>query len=228
MSITLESARTEVRSLLNESSAVFWTDSQLNSWINQGAQDIARRAENLWEEANIPVTPLQQIYPFAADFLNCHRAEFILANGPQTYNVEYREINAMDEIWGVLHNLPQAWPQYFTIRGNSVNGLFLFLYPAPGASGTLTVYYYRQARPTTLDTAYIDVQAGWEDLVYEYAVAKAKRKDRDPSWQEAFQMYEGKLQQMIDKTRSFTDLGSTITTGTPQWPVYAYGGGDVW
>lgn len=226
MPVTLATARSNVRSLLNEATQVLWLDSELNEWINQGAQDVARRAETLWQEIFINVTPNVQNYPVPPDFLNAHRAEFTLSQqgttSAQTFNLEYRGINQMDEIWGILHSLPAAWPQYFTMRGNSINGFYLMLYPAPGGAGVLTLYYYRQARPAATDTQYIDVQGGWEDIVYDYAVYKAKRKDQDPTWQEALQLYQGNLTQMINMTRRMTDQGEQVTSGIPQWPSYAY------
>lgn len=226
MAVLMSTAITEVRALLDESSANFWTDAQLTSWINQGCQDIARRAEILWQEVPFNVEALVQNYPFPADFLNVHRAEFTLTqNGvssDQTFNLEYRGINQMDEIWGILHSLPAAWPQYFTIRGNSVLGFYLMLYPSPGADGVLTVYYYRQAQNVT-STQNIDTMPGWEDIVYDYAFYKAKRKAQDPQWQQGLQLYEKNLQAMIDKTRNMTDQGEQMTSGIPQWPVYAYG-----
>ena len=227
MTYTLTAAVTEVRALLDEDSPQFWTNAQLESWINQGCQDVARRAETLWQEVTINVTPLVQNYPFPNDFLNVHRAEFQLSNTDQTFNLEYRGINQMDEIWGILHSLPSAWPQYFTIRGNSTLGFYLMLYPSPGSQGSLTVYYYRQAIVVTANQN-IDVQPGWEDVVFDYAVYKAKRKAEDPTWQEAFQLYNGNLAQMIDKTRNMTDQGEQITSGIPQWPVYAYSESDGW
>ena len=227
MTYTLAQAETQVRSLLDEASPQFWSSAEIQSWINQGCQDVARRAETLWQEVIINVTPLVQNYPFPIDFLNVHRAEFQLSNTDQTFNLEYRGINQMDEIWGILHSLPSAWPQYFTIRGNSVLGFYLMLYPSPGSQGSLTVYYYRQAIVVT-SAQNIDVQPGWEDIVFDYAVYKAKRKAEDPTWQEAFQLYNGNLAQMIDKTRNMTDQGEQITSGIPQWPVYAYGESDGW
>jgi hypothetical protein len=224
---TLTEAVTEVRALLDEDNQQFWTDAQLESWVNQGCQDVARRAETLWQEYPINVTPLVQSYPFPQDFLNMHRAEFTLNNTDQTFNLEYRGLNTMDEIWGILHSLPAAWPQYVTIRGNSTLGFYLQMYPSPGSQGLLLVTYYRSAVVVTADQN-IDVQPGWEDIVFDYAVYKAKRKALDPTWQEAFQLYNGNLQQMIDKTRNMTDLGESVTTGIPQWPIYSYsddGGG---
>ena len=228
MTVSMSTAITEVRALLNESTAGQWTNTQIQSWINQGCQDIARRAETLWQEVNIQTFPNQQNYPFPSDFLNMHRAEFSIANSDQTFNLEYRGINSMDEIWGILHSLPAAWPQYCTVRGNSVQGFFIMLYPAPAAPGTLTVYYYRQAVIAS-STGNLDIQSGWEDIVYDYAVYKAKRMSQDPTWQEALQLYQGNLAEMINKTRNMTDQAETVTTGIPQWPIYAYGGDNtIW
>ena len=226
MTVSMTTAITEVRALLNEPSAQFWTQAQLQSWINQGCQDVARRAETLWQEVTIQTFPNQQNYAFPADFLDMHRAEFTIANSQQTFNLEYRGINQMDEIWGILHSLPAAWPQYCTIRQNSSNGPFLMLYPAPAASGFLTVYYYRAAVPASAGglPPNIDCMPGWEDIVYDYAVFKAKRADQDPTWQEAKGLYESNLTEMINRTRSLSDQAETVTTGIPQWPIYAYGG----
>jgi hypothetical protein len=218
----MSTAITEVRALLNEPNAQFWTNAQLQSWLNQGCQDVARRAETLWQEINITTIPNQQNYPFPSDFLNMHRAEFSIFNSDQTFNLEYRGINQMDEIWGILHSLPAAWPQYVTIRGNSVQGFFMMLYPAPAASGTLTCYYYRQAVNAST-TGNLDCQSGWEDIVYDYAVYKAKRADQDPTWQDALALYQGNLGEMINRTRNMTDQAEAVTTGIPQWPIYAYG-----
>ena len=218
----MTTAISEVRALLDESSQQFWTNNQIQSWINQGCQDIARRAETLWQEINITTIPNSQNYPFPSDFLNVHRAEYTILDSNQTFNLEYRGINQRDEIWGILHSLPAAWPQYFTIRGNSVVGFFAMLYPAPAAVGQLTVYYYRQAVNAS-STGNLDIQAGWEDIVYDYAVYKAKRADQDPTWTDALQLYQGNLTEMINKTRTMSDQAEAVTTGIPQWPIYAYG-----
>jgi hypothetical protein len=227
VTITLGDARSEVRALLDSRTTSFWPDNQINSWLNQGCADIARRAEVLWQEAYFTVTPTVQTYSFPNDFLNAHRAEFTLsgAAGPaanQTFNLEYRGINQMDEVWGILHGLPAAYPQYFTIRGNNVQGFFMMLYPAPGATGLLTVYYYRTAVPATNDAMAMDTLPGWVDIVYDYAVYKALRAARDPAWQEAYQLYEKNLAEMVSKTRNMTDQAEQVTTGSAQWPIYAY------
>lgn len=226
MAVLMSTAITEVRALLNESVAAFWSNAQLQSWINQGCEDVARRAEVLWQEVNLNVNPLQQEYAFPTDFLNAHRAEFSPANSDQTFGIEYRGINQMDEIWGILHSLPAAWPQYFTIRQNQVLGYFLMLYPSPGQSGVLTVYYYRQAVAQANTAGPIDTQSGWEDIIYDYAIYKALRASKDPTWKDALNLYEHNLNELIQKSRNMTDQGEQITTGAAQWPIYAYGDGS--
>ena len=45
---------------------------------------------------------------------------------------------------------------------------------------------------------------------------------------DGFKLYEKNLLSMIDKTRNMTDLGENITTGIPQWPIYAYGDSNTY
>ena len=228
MSVLMSTAITEVRALLNESSAAFWTDAQIQSWVNQGCEDVARRAEILWQEANLNVVANQQEYAFPLDFLSAHRAEFSPTNSTQTYSLEFRAISAMDEIWGILHSLPSAWPQYFTIRGNSTLGFFLMLYPSPGQTGLLTVYYYRQAVAQAATTGPIDTMPGWEDIVYDYAIYKAFQASHDPRWQQHYGLYKEELTALIDKTRNMTDQGNQITSGIANWPTYTYADNGGW
>ena len=59
-------------------------------------------------------------------------------------------------------------------------------------------------------------------------IAKAKMKDRDPTWQEHMQMYQAQLQNMFDKTSRFSDQGDQFTSGTPNWPLYLYTDTNNW
>ena len=225
MTVTLLTARTEVRSLLDEDTASFWSDAQLNSWVNQGAGDIARQAQALWMQVDIAAVVLQQTYALPADFLGVHRLDFSIAGSDQTYNLEFRGIKTMDEIWGILHQLPAAYPQAFYLWNDTAgpaSSMYFGTYPVPASAGTFTLYYYREAVPATDDADLVDVTPGYEDICYEYALYKAKRRDRDPTWQEAKGLYDLQLQQMFDKTRRFSDQGDQFTTGQQNWPLYQF------
>ena len=228
---TLAEAITTVRSLLDEQTAVFWSNTELKRWINQGCLDVAREAEILWRKITITVVSTQQTYNAPSDFLNCHRAEFSPVTSTLTYSLTYREINTMDTIWGILHQLPAAYPQYFTMWQNKTPGnvgTYFILYPVPGQTGPLAIWYYRMPVPAAATGDPLDTVPGWEDIIYDYAVYKALRKDRDPTWQTAFNLYNANLTAMINKTRSRTDLGTTMTSGNSQWPVYQYGSNEEW
>jgi hypothetical protein len=231
MTVTLGTARTEVRSILDEPNPQFWSNAQLNSWLNQGAQDIARQAQALWMQTQVAAVPEQQFYPLPADFLGVHRIDYQLSNSDQTYNLEFRGIKTMDEIWGILHQLPAAFPQAFYMWNDT--GLpggqpYFATYPVVADNGQFIVYYYRNALPATTDSQLLDVTPAYEDIAYEYAVAKAKRADRDPSWQESKALYDMQLQSMFNKTSRFTDQGDQFTSGTPNWPLYLYSDTNSW
>ena len=231
MTVTQLQARTEVRALLDETTAAFWTDAQLNSWIYQGTQDIARQAQALWMQSFIQAYPGQQYYRLPDDFLGVHRIDFQIQNSDQVYNLEFRGIKTMDEIWGILQHLPAAFPQAFYIwnETGTPGGLGYFgTYPVVGEAGTFIVYYYRTAIVAASDSSLIDVTPAYEDIAYSYAIAKAKMKDRDPTWQEHMQMYQAQLQNMFDKTSRFSDQGDQFTSGTPNWPLYLYTDTNNW
>ena len=81
----------------------------------------------------------------------------------------------------------------------------------------------------TTDTATVDIQSGWEELVENYCEFRAKRRDADPTWQEAKALYEEKLSQMMALTRRLTDQAGFIVNDSgvmiPQWLYAGDGGG---
>lgn len=231
MTVTLATARGEVRSLLDEPNAQFWSDAEINSWLNQGAQDIAREAQALWMQTNVTAVVNQQYYQLPTDFLGVHRIDFAINNSDQVYNLEFRGIKTMDEIWGILQHLPAAFPQAFYIwnsSGSAGGEPYFGTYPVVADTGTFTVYYYRNAIPALSDGTLLDVTPAYEDIAYNYAVAKAKQKDRDPTWQDYMGWYRQQLQNMFDKTARFSDQGDQFTSGTPNWPLYLYTDNSQW
>lgn len=231
MTVTLAQARSEVRALLDEPNPQFWSNTQLNSWINQGAQDIARRAQALWMQANVTAVPGTQTYQLPTDFLGIHRIDFAVAGSDQVYNLEFRGINTMDEIWGILQHLPAAFPQAFYLwnsTGAAGGQPYFGTYPVVGESGTFIIYYYRDAIPAASDGALVDVTPSYENIVYPYAVARGKMSDRDPTWQDYAAIYRDELQMMYDKTARFSDQGDQFTSGTPNWPLYLYVDNSNW
>lgn len=225
--VTLAQANAEVRALLDEYTQAFWLDSQIDSWINQGCLDVARNGQSLWQFVTIDVVVGQQNYNVPADFLGAHRLVFNLEGSNQFFNLKYKRINSMDEIWGILQTLPAAYPYTFSNWINTeTGGQYLIIYPVPAAAGAFELYYYREPVVAVAPSDNIDVAVGWEDTVYEYTLYKALRKDHDPRWQDSYGMYQAMLQNHINKTTDWTDLGSEITSEGQYYPVGLFDGSD--
>lgn len=227
MTWTLAEARTEARDILDEANAQFWTDAQLNTWINQGCADIARRALCLRSMATPAVTANVQNYNAPSDMYELYRVEFVPSTGTFIYPLTFMGYQEADQAWGTYQSFPAAWPEIFTLWINpgrttaSPANLEIRLFPVPSQPGVLNVLYYRQTVLAVFDGDQIDTLPGWEDLAVEYAVFKAKRKDKEADWQDAFSFYESRLNDMILVSGTFQDQAGTFSTGQSSWPPWA-------
>ncbi len=227
MAVTLTQALSEVRSLLDEPNPQFWSNAELQNWINQGCENFAQRTRTLRTVETLPVVAGTQNYTTPGDQYAVYRIEF---QPTQTGNVfiyplDFLGYNEMDQTWGVYQTFPAAWPQAFTLWGNPPN-LTIRLFPVPDQAGVLNVFGYREPVATTTGTSPVDVLQGYEEAIYEYAAYKAKRKDNDQTWQEAKAQYEALVVDATDNTGWYTDQPNQFTTGQSQWPPWALAGSD--
>lgn len=187
--------------MLAETSARQWLDAQLNQWINDGVKDIVRKTETLQATSTISTTGGTQAYVFAPtpQPTRFHRAEWNATGDSVTYPLEYRDFSTLDEVWGTSQKITQGIPQYWTLWGTPGVALTVTLYPTPSAAtGTLKLFYYRLPTVAVSDGDVLELPEGWDDLIVSYAEYNALRRDRDQRWQEAFQIYQEKLGDMID------------------------------
>ncbi len=197
---------TQTRDRLNEASARHWTDAQLYRWINEGAADVARRTECLLAKSTVNVSGGTRSYSLASlspQPLRMHRAEYSPGATSQFYPLEYRDYSLLDDVWGTSQAITSGTPAFWTAWGFHPS-MTVYLYPTPAQSGVLTLYYYRL--PTALATngsataSTVEVPAGYDDLVADYAEMRALRNDSDPRWQDARATYEEKMNGLIAMT----------------------------
>lgn len=219
MSATLTVGLSQVRSLIDEPVAQFWSDAELTAWINQGCQELQRTVEWAQKQGTLTATAAQQTYNAPQDLLRIHRLEFVPANNTSyTYSLEFRGYNEMDAAWGNLKALPSAYPEFFTLWKNPNDsaaniGLQIVLYPVPSVGGTLNVYYLRTIVPVAAGSDVIDVLPGWEDTVYNFAAYRALRKDADPRWRDFQAEFVAQTEQMKTISRTYSDQGNFFSTG---------------
>lgn len=223
---TLSDVRTDIRARLNENTARFWTDAQLNTWINEACRDVARRTETLQDfHTSLLINAGLGKYDLPSDVIRLHRVEFIPLGSDNTYVVEPSTYQEMDRMWGTNQTSMMSYPYYFVLWGFPP-GLTIQLYPIPSQAGSLNIYYYRQPKTLTNDTDVVEIPEGWQDLLSLYVEYVAKRKDRDMTWQEAKTLYEEQIQYMMDRTRVWHDQARVMTIGGSALPDWLYGGGD--
>lgn len=223
MAVDLTTMLANVRSLLDEPNPQFWSDTELTSWINECCAAVARKVEWKRAEMDIAVTANEQNYTAPIDMIRIYRITFQPTEDPtnNTYTVEFRGMMEMDQIWGINQEWPANYPLYYTTWAVPP-ALNIQLYPVPSVDGQLQVYYYQQITPVVSGSDDVDMLEGYEDLVIDYTMYRALRKDADPRWQEFKTTYEDKLIDLYDNTRTFQDQAGTFTTGQaalPEWLV---------
>ena len=220
---------TRMRDRLNESSARHWTDPQLRRWIMEGATDVARQTESLLATSTVSVTAATSQYSLSSvspQPLRIHRVEYNVTGSTDKYPLEYRDFSSMDDVWGISQSTRPGTPQYWTTFG-FFPSMTLTVYPVPNQAGTLRLFYYRLPTAVlddgTQDAYTVDAPSGFEDVILDYAEARALRQDNNDYWKDAKSLYDEKLATMIKLTTRGSDLGGLITTDTggyiPAWLV---------
>ena len=233
MAITQAEAITQVRSRLDEPSSVYWTEQDLRIWINDIARDIARRTESLRATYSQAVvagtasytpawTSTQQPY-------RIYRVEYIPTGQTTVYELEYRDPNAADAIWGLSQAQTVGVPAIWTSWGFPP-ALTIQVYPTPGLAGTLKIWYYRlpdqlTTNDTTDQNVAVDLVDGWEDVLVDGVTYRAMMRDGDSNWQAMKQEYEQHIDAMMTATLRFTDAAGAVTTPAggyiPNW-LYSF------
>lgn len=219
MAVTLSEAIAQVRSLIDEPSAAFWSNLELTNYINEGCKDVARRAETKFTEKHITAVVTQQNYTLPTDILRIHKVEFIPTASELNYTLTYRGLMEMDQIWGINKTWPASYPMFYTLWKNPPN-LQLITYPVSQTQGQFNIYYFQRTVTAVATTDDIDVLAGYEDIVYDYAAYRALRKDSNPMWKTHQSVYESKLANLINHTRTFQDQANYFSTGQPALPAW--------
>lgn len=225
--ITVRALKVELRDRLDEQTPRRWNDGQLTRWINEGARDIARRAECLQSVTDVVIAANEQTKSLSSlsGLLRIHRVEWQTTGSTQWNALEPRDINGMDAVWWDHQATHKNRPNYFTLKGTPP-ALSIIFYPTTPTGGTARVWWWRLPTEALIDTATLDLPDGWHDVALDYAEYRALRKDADPRWKESFEIYKDNLASLIEQTRRYNDQNATITPEVPHLPSWIYD--DSW
>lgn len=220
---SLSMLRNRLRLRLGDVSGRGWPDVELNTYLNEGARDVTRKAEtNMTSDTVAVLSGTGLVTGLPDNILRIYRAEWQTSDGRRV-PLEYRDINNMDAIWWDSQNRTQSQPAFFCTQGYPPV-LKVQLYPVPSESGTLRVFFYALAPEATVDSDLIEVPDGWDDCIIDYAEYRAFRRDGDQRWTTALATYEGNLAAMIERTRRYVEATGMIQQDNPTVPVWLYGG----
>ena len=183
---------TSVRDMLSEPTAAQWSDAMLRRWINEAAIDLARVTRHVKRFDVVPVlanTPTIQLTPdiIAVEVVNW-AYDANSGHATELTPVHYEEWTRVTG--GAMTRVGD--PAAFTIIGSQPN-IMMALNPAPYADGNL--YLHNAVLPLQIaddgtdDALEVDFPLAWQDALVDYAEYRALRRDRDPRWQEAYNIY---------------------------------------
>lgn len=169
MAYTLATSLTQVRSLINEASASFWSDTEIENWIKEASIDISTKLLSAESEDTITLVATQWIYNVDDE---AWLANLIKAKGCY-YSASSSSITGMQRVdiqkIGHLRSNSGA-PTYFF-----ENNRKFYVWPIPAAAQagkTITVLNSYETDDVT------KLRDEHQPLTFLYAAAKAKAKDR--------------------------------------------------
>lgn len=175
MAYTAATSITEVRALINESTADFWSDTEITNWIQQGTLDLSSKLLCVKDKDSITLVTNQVSYnsgdeAWIADCLKIDHAYYVPAANEKVGmgRMELHRIGHTEEMTGA----PKYFYDWFA---EEATGGVINIWPRPTTSENAKtvdcIYSKRSSDITVLPDQY-------QHIVFLFAAAKAKLKDR--------------------------------------------------
>lgn len=172
VSWTLEKMRSWVRSQLGGEDKGFYTNADLDLWINFALQDFVARTRILNSSGTTSSVQSQKKYQLPGDFVQIEKVTY---DGVVLEPADRQEI-----FWVAGQNLDEeGTPEYYYIRGTETSAQCLFLWRVPGAAGAEIELFFK-ALPDELvaSTDTMLLAPAWARAVMYKAAEQGHRKNR--------------------------------------------------
>lgn len=184
----LSDYRTECRRLLHDLNAQFWSDAELNTFINDGRKKLCADTRCLRALVTVSLTQNQETYPLAATLSAYGTRAIDLLNITVIWgqsrvpllNMSWTEFNAKMRYWVTNQSRPAVWTRYGTSGGT------IYVQPIPDQvySSEWDISYI----PVDLvdDTTVEEMTYPWTSCIAYYACYKSKEKEQSYGEAETF------------------------------------------
>jgi hypothetical protein len=209
MALTLSEAVADVRQMLNEPNAVFWTDSEIEDWVKEGTRIVVSKLHGVEADDDLTLVENQLIYTssdeaWIASCMWVYAA--IYNNGSNKYKglifVHPKQI-------GNLLTFTAGDPKYMAMHNRSI-----YIWPLPSATTAARTVSFLYAKESE---DYTELPDEFQHLPIMWAQAKAYEKDMKHAQAAALkQTFYGELQfERADKTIRPADNPRAVKAGIP-------------
>lgn len=194
---TVQEFLTQIRDALDEPLQAQFTDDMLRRWLNEANRDLARSTHHYTGNYTVPAVSSVSTYTLSSDVLAVQHVWF---DDGRAIELTARHMEQLSPIMDGSHDRVGR-PVFYTTEGFSPS-LTLRIYPTPVFSTPSNILLLCSRIPDDIPTSDavstpVDVPSAWFDALSDYVEFKALRRDRDPRWQEAFQLYSDKRDGLI-------------------------------
>jgi hypothetical protein len=172
MALTLAQVTTEVRDHLNEATAVFWSDAQLQKWIQEGTRIVSGKAMSVEADDSITLVANQLLYTSSDESWIADCVEPYAAYYDDQSNVYKGLIKIHVREIGNVATFTSGDPKYYCMHNRSIYIFPLTTAAIVTAGGTVMVLYGKETDDVT------ELKDEHQHLPILYAVAKARMRDR--------------------------------------------------
>lgn len=186
---------TEVRSLINETTASFWTDAQIQNWLDQGVRDVATRGLAIQDSDTFLLVTGQYEYTDlvtdgAAGVSDIVKVWGCIYQNPDDEYIGLKRINPSQV--ADLPHMKAGPPVYYYHFANKIG---IFPLPASGQNGdTVKVYFSRKPTGATNALRIAELPTEYKTLIYWFAAALAYKKEH--RYAESDKFYQMYLQEL--------------------------------
>jgi len=176
MLANISELRTDVRSLINETTPAFWTNDEIDRWLNEGQEEVGTRIRAL---ASHYTREIEADDIFHERELRLNVDFIVMAEGGVFYNgkpLAWTSLRALTE-WTGDWKEREGEPQVFYLRSDAIGFV-----PKPKVGDT--VEYYGIERPLALSGDTVTLNGDYRLIAYrrairDYAIARCWEKKNE-------------------------------------------------
>lgn len=199
MAYTLAQAVTEVRSLINEDTASYWSDTEIQSWIQQGVLDWCHKSLLYIKEDTITLSSdtIQYTTSTNSYISNAIRTIHAEYNSKSIQRVSYEQLRGHT----ARHLSSSVIPAYYFDQYDGTSMTF-YISPTPDATinnDAITVHFACRTNDIT------DIPWEYQPTMFLYAAYKAKNKERQ--YQEGHIHYQTYINNIVFQRQDALNRG---------------------